>query len=469
MFARGGGGGSSSGGGGGSSSADYFNDSGSSIGMLIAFFIVFAIGVAYLTDWILIKFFSVLRKKNKKTKRLLVWGSGFLITTVGVVLIIFSRQIYGPLEYIPIGVSIGLLLSFALGIPVGLSFGLDNSEDIAKQATSSKFSEAAKQDPELQPEALSMYVNGIFLKYQSDWTNFNLQSMQGYLSQNYFRHMQLVLTALRNLARQNIVSNARANIDLQEINMDDPAKPYFIAKVEGSVLDSLVSTKDNHEIASEEDVDFTEFWRFIKENGQWKLDDIKQETEQDEKLQNELKLFAQKNGMYYAADWGHLLLPEEGELFVDSEFGVADINNHIIGHYKNILIELYTYTSSPDDPVAEDDFLIAQATLPKTYGNIIVEHRRDKLFHRKPPNGMQTITLEWPDFNSKYQVFATTIEQVTAFELLHPVFMEKLFALDFDISIEVVGNILYLYTGSQVERYSTMLEILKEAFSEMKL
>lgn len=82
---------------------------------------------------------------------------------------------------------------------------------------------------------------------------------------------------------------------------------------------------------------------------------------------------------------------------------------------------------------------------------------------------MQTITLEWPDFNSKYQVFATTVEQVTAFELLHPVFMEKLFALDFDISIEVVGNILYLYTGSQVERYSTMLEILKVAFAEMKL
>jgi hypothetical protein len=79
------------------------------------------------------------------------------------------------------------------------------------------------------------------------------------------------------------------------------------------------------------------------------------------------------------------------------------------------------------------------------------------------------LSLEWPDFNRRYEVLATNVEQVTAFELLHPVFMEKLFALPFRVGIEVVDNTLYLYTNDKGVEYGQMLSILHDAFNEMKL
>jgi hypothetical protein len=58
---------------------------------------------------------------------------------------------------------------------------------------------------------------------------------------------------------------------------------------------------------------------------------------------------------------------------------------------------------------------------------------------------------------------------VTAFELLHPAYMEKLFALPFKVSIEVVDNVVYLYTRDKKADYATMYAILNDAFKEMKL
>jgi len=47
--------------------------------------------------------------------------------------------------------------------------------------------------------------------------------------------------------------------------------------------------------------------------------------------------------------------------------------------------------------------------------------------------------------------------------------MEKLFALPFKVSIEVVDNVVYLYTKDKNANYATMYALLKDAFEEMKL
>jgi hypothetical protein len=47
--------------------------------------------------------------------------------------------------------------------------------------------------------------------------------------------------------------------------------------------------------------------------------------------------------------------------------------------------------------------------------------------------------------------------------------MERIYALDFEINIEVIDNVLYLYSPSKNIAYNDMLEVLSWAFEEMKM
>ena len=50
--------------------------------------------------------------------------------------------------------------------------------------------------------------------------------------------------------------------------------------------------------------------------------------------------------------------------------------------------------------------------------------------------------------------------------------MEQLAALPFAVSIEVVDNVIYLYTderGTDAATYETMLDLVHKAFKEMRL
>jgi hypothetical protein len=85
-----------------------------------------------------------------------------------------------------------------------------------------------------------------------------------------------------------------------------------------------------------------------------------------------------------------------------------------------------------------------------------------------------------------YQVFATSPEQATSLELLNPKYMEQLAAVPFEINIEVVDNVVYLYapisgllkkkpddavyqSGDMAQKYQTILQLLQAAFKEMKM
>ena len=141
--------------------------------------------------------------------------------------------------------------------------------------------------------------------------------------------------------------------------------------------------------------------------------------------------------------------------------------------YKNIVVQLYTYTENPSTQYADDKFLIVQTSLPKSYGNIVV--RQNKMM-QLGIRGLEKVSMEWGQFNSRYEVYATSPEQATSFELLNPLYMQKLQALNFEVNMEVVDNILYLYskikydaTTSNLTQYQTMLDLLKDAFEQMKM
>ncbi len=306
----------------------------------------------------------------------------------------------------------------------------------------------------------------VFIQFQKDWQNFDLTSMRTYMTKPYFEHVSLMMTALRNLGRTNTMTDVKifsAQVDAvtDKAGVDtDTAAVSFTATAE----DRLVRTEGG-EILTRSNEIFSETWKFTRSANKWKLDGIKQATEQPGSLVSQLRDFAASHNLYFSPDWGRLLLPQRGQLFGGASFEQSDINNHCIGLHNKILIEIYTYV--PNVLSTSTNYTIAQATLPKSYGNIIVRKKQGGLFNRV--KGLQKISMEWEDFNKRYEVFASDEEQVTSFELLHPVFMEKLFALPFSVNIEAVDNVVYLYTNDSDVQYEQMLSVLNDAFKELKL
>ena len=107
--------------------------------------------------------------------------------------------------------------------------------------------------------------------------------------------------------------------------------------------------------------------------------------------------------------------------------------------------------------------------MARDYGDILV--RGKKILDGKP-RGLTELSTEWGQFNDKFEVFASSAEKATSFELLNPTFMEKLVAAPFEINIEVADNMLYMYAKNRpadTGNYTAILSVLQEAYREMRV
>jgi hypothetical protein len=308
-------------------------------------------------------------------------------------------------------------------------------------------------------------VNDTFYAFQKDWAELNPEAMQDYLTIGYFYNVNLMLLALKAAGRRNdmegvaLLNAVPIAVDLA----DEQGWATMLIRVTGQARDSLVeqATGDVYYTDTEP---FSEYWYFVLDGSKWRLDNIRQTTEAENVLHPAIQNFALEHKYFYSGEWGWLLLPTKGQLFDRANFTVSAVNDHVIGLYKTSIIEFYTYLPNKN---GAESYTVAQAFLPKSYGDIIVRRKQGILSAK--PRGLNKIEMEWPDFNKKYDVFATDVEQVTSFELLNPVFMEKVEALPFPLSIEVVDNVVYLYTQQALDDYAPMLDILYRAFQEMKM
>ncbi len=306
------------------------------------------------------------------------------------------------------------------------------------------------------------FAKDTFVKFQKDWSAFDLDSMKGYMTDHYYQHNLLMMGALKLAARQNQVDNIK--VYTVTLMNQSPAGDAFTAALWISATDITNDTRTNTQLFKQF-VRTTQYYKFKKIDGRWLLDGVDNITQDPSQMVGDMQQLADSNGYFYSLDWGWLLLPKSGQLFKGGKFGASDINNHVIGVIGQTIFQLYTYTPYS----TSEKYLVAQTAVPKDYGNIFV--RPNKLID-VPPKGMTKVSLEWGDFNKKYDVFATDMERVTSFELLNPSFMEKLEALPFHMSIEVADNVVYLYSTDSklgVSDYQAMLDILKDAFKEMRM
>lgn len=334
--------------------------------------------------------------------------------------------------------------------------------------------QAAARDQMWDKNYITQYATSVFNRFQYDWEQKDLESIKQYSTENYARHVGLMLYAMQQMGRTNVMRDIRINEVLitraedSENNTEDRVGVGFVASANDVLIDDA-----SGEALSADDDEFGEQWNFVRSENGWLLDGIDQNTEDDYVTVDSMRIFAQQNGLYYSPDWGRLLLPTRGQLFSQGSFKTSDVNNHIIGFWEgNLLVQLYTYVSGGESEYASH-YIVGQITLPKSYGGILVQRNTGGLFGGKPkaPYGYNKVSMEWGDFNERYSVFATDENQVTSFELLNPAFMAWLYDRDLQVNIEVVDNVVYLYSevNPYIDSYADMLEVLRRSHKELKM
>jgi preprotein translocase subunit SecG len=359
---------------------------------------------------------------------------------------------------------------FAVTIVAGLISRYTNKK--RRQKIAAELSQASAQDTAWgNQEQLEKYAVDIFSRYQADWSAFNLPSMKQYMTPEYYAHAELMMAALKLAQRQNqvdvasVTSMGLVSVDDSEDNSQD----VFKVKLQVTATDRINDTGSNQELHAQV-MNVQEIYRFKRFGDSWLLDGIDQATASPGLRESDIMGFAKQNSMHYSLDWGWLLLPRRGYLFGEGKFGISDINNHVIGNYNGLVVQIYTYIANPQAD-SNKNYVIAQVNVPKSYGNILVRKKQGGLgsVFSRGVAGLTKLQTEWGAFNDKYEVFASDLERATSFELLTPSYMEQLEATGFDINIEVVDNVVYLFTEDRNIKYDVMLNLLKTAFKEMKM
>ena len=367
----------------------------------------------------------------------------------------------------------GLFIISAIGAPIGMGAGLYSwfGKIRTNKKTKAALAVAAQSDAAWDEDALISHATKVFLQYQKDWSNYDTASMASYMTPNYHNHATLMAEALKMASRRDAVNDPVVTAaDIISIyDSTDNSQDEVIVGFSATANDQLIDTRDDKVLYTDKNA--TEFWRFFRSGDTWLLDGIQPATANQWSANLSLEQFAKDNGYYYSLDWGYLLLPSRGQLFGEGKFGVSDINNHVIGVYNNNIIQLYTYSPKPG-AAGGKTYLVAQTTIPRSYGEILVRHKSG--IHLFGVRGLNQISTEWPDFNKKYDVYATNAEQATSLELLEPVYMEQLEALSFEVNINVVDNVVYLYAqvktvNVSVDYYQGLLTVLQKAFQQMRM
>ncbi|MDO4271823.1 MAG: TIM44-like domain-containing protein [Candidatus Saccharibacteria bacterium] len=464
FFAAAGGGGSSSSGEGGG-------------GILIVLFLA-----SYIPTYKMGKRYRKRYREDKddesfKQAQIKTWSVTIAISAVAIIAGIFLGDLIA-------GILLGLLL--ILGAVLGAGSGLYAWFDAIKpnKKVQAQLAQSATSDSIWNEEFLRQGSAKIYSLYQQDWSNFNLANMKTYMTPRYYNHVELMMSALWQMNRRNVVT-VREIDSVEIVNISDSVDNSLDMMTVGfstTLEEALIDTKSNTVISQWLNTDeANEYWRFQRDGNSWRLDGINPLTESERTREQQIQAFANSVNAYYTLDWGRLLLPTGSQLFdYGLQYQTGDINNHVIGkladsgrtYTDKLIYQIYTYSPLPANaggPV----YLIGQITVPKYYGNIVIR-RRKGLFQSKI-KGLVEVTLEWLDFNKKYQVFATSAEQVTSFELLNPQVMQWIEAVPFELNLEVVNNSIYFYApwknvSTMTDNdYRTMLGILQAAYRELKL
>jgi hypothetical protein len=214
--------------------------------------------------------------------------------------------------------------------------------------------------------------NDLFVGYQKDWEAFDLNSMNKYMSDEFYQVNLLLLEALRLRKRKNVV-----DVDYRRLIRFvsySPETDVFNVIYKGAVGDKLVDMRSSAVIYDNRYMEFEEKWAVRKVGSKLLIVDISQSTAQSTARTNKIRMFANNHEWIFRLDMGYLLLPEKGQLFRHGTFFKSNVDNYVIGRHKDLLIEMYTYeVNKYREPNTKNTYTVLQCALPKDYGSIVVK------------------------------------------------------------------------------------------------
>lgn len=326
-------------------------------------------------------------------------------------------------------------------------------------------SEAEEKDTAWKISFLDGIVRDLFIKFQKDWSNNNAEAMKEYCTPKFQEKMSLELSVLKFQNRKNLVTapNLKSIVIIDANDDIDNERDSFTAEIRAQAEDQLIDTTTNSILMTEREP-FKEYWNFLRDGNNWKINAIRQSTENKLLTENSIILFAERNNFFYDPDFGWLMMPNKGVIFKRSNFKTSDINNHVIGMFRGKIVEFYTFMPRGRSNL---NYMVAQTTLPVKYNDILV--RRKRWFWNFSPFGLRRIHTESNDFNNKFCLYAHRDDQINSFVLLAPDFMEEIYNLPFELNIEIVGNFLYLYVKRRKNiNEDEMMKLLSRAFDSMR-
>lgn len=340
--------------------------------------------------------------------------------------------------------------------------------------TQQSMQQAAALDPNWDTGTLKEKVYSTFFSFQKDWSDMNTAEISRYTTPQYAQHMYLVLTALSQLGRRNIMSD----ITIQQIEFTeaiDAAKDTgdrFTAAINARAKDSVVDIRTNEVIYTDTN-EFTEYWKFVRDpQAGWLLAGIDQETAIYTAKSLSVQSFAIAQKLFYSLDWGWLLLPKRGNIFSKADFKKSDINNHCIGMWEDRLVQLYAYVPNKQNTQRNQkpvEYSVAQIAVPnKNYGRIVIQQKSIWDTFKRTPKGLNKLQVESMAINNRFTIYAADVEQVTTFELMTPTYMEAVLATPGKFNIEVFDNTIFIYSKDKHATYEGMFSLLTKAQHELK-
>lgn len=132
-------------------------------------------------------------------------------------------KIVGFLAGVVVGLVVSLLYLFDISWFIGAIFAtlvgsgaavfidkLGVFRENSEEATS-VVSQASSTDPMWQPDNITNYAKQVFERFQYDWSNLDYESIRKYTTQRYANHIGLIMQALRQMGRRNVMDNVRIN------------------------------------------------------------------------------------------------------------------------------------------------------------------------------------------------------------------------------------------------------------------
>lgn len=142
----------------------------------------------------------------------------------------------------------------------------------------------AKIDPTWDSKAFNDQIEQIFYTVQEAWAQRNQDIARRYLSQNLYEQYNAKSQWMIVRHEKNILKNMKL-LDALPIDVNDfegDAHDYMWVYIKAKMVDYTVDDRTMQMLSgSKSSTRFEEYWKLVKENGCWVLDEIRQKDEFD--------------------------------------------------------------------------------------------------------------------------------------------------------------------------------------------